>query len=135
MSISAALFGCGVTALWAGASGIADATPLAQGGAPEIPFIRLALALTLGVALAIAAALWLKRRLPAAAAQMKVPALASWLSAPARHITVIESRRVSASADACLLESGGKRYLIVVTAGAIEVLDKSNVNPGPGTAP
>lgn len=112
----------------------ACAAPLAQGGAPEIPLVRLFLALTVGIALALGAALWLKHRLATARATALKTPFSILLRAPPRRITVIESRRLSASADVCLLDCAEKRYLVVVSTGAIVVLNASATpaTPDPG---
>ena len=88
----------------------------------EPPYLRLALALLLGVFIAVIAALALKRLMSGA---IRLPARAghrSWLSLGGREIVVHETHRVSVHGDVCRLGWRGQQYLVLITAGGVTVL-------------
>lgn len=88
----------------------------------EPPYLRLALALLLGVFIAVIAAPALKRLMSGA---IRLPAGAghrSWLSLGGREIVVHETYRVSVHGDVCRLGWRGRQYLVLIAAGGVTVL-------------
>lgn len=95
-----------------GAAHAADASPFSP------PFVRLAFGLVLCSALALAAALILRRF-------MRQGHTLSWRwpKAQERGVAVLESYRLSQHADVCRIASGDAEYLVVVSPGAATVLE------------
>ncbi|MCB5423825.1 flagellar biosynthetic protein FliO [Altererythrobacter sp. CC-YST694] len=95
---------------------------LAGGSSPDIPWLRMLLALAFCIALAFGAVLLLKRHqrgggpiAPSALFQRRG-------QASARRISVIETRRASPTADLCLVECDGETWLLAVTASGATIL-------------
>ncbi len=96
------------------------ATPrLAGGGALDISLTRIVLALLLCMAAAVAAVLILKGK----GGRLDLSGFRAIARVHAdRRIAVLETRRISAHADACLLRCDGIDYLILSSANQQQVL-------------
>jgi hypothetical protein len=95
----------------------------------DVPFLRLALGLLLGVLLALIAALALKRVMNGG---LRLPVKlrgSSWLRVPARQVLVHETHRVSLHGDVCRLGWRGREYLVVVSAGGVTLLAEKDETP------
>jgi len=109
------------------------AAPLATGGAPAIPWLRLAFSLAFCVALAWGMAAVLRRRKSGADASPGARSL-RWFQpwAPAsrsRRIRILETRRASQHGDLCLVELDGKSYFLALTPSGPLVLDRAKAGP------
>lgn len=107
------------------ALGAADQVSMAQtlggGGDVEIPFLRLAAALVVGLLIAFGAALLLKRNLTS---RLKLPSFA-WFNAKVRsrrEIQVHEVHRLSVHADLCRFTAHDKDYVVLVSSNNAQVL-------------
>lgn len=109
-------------ALWLLMMSSAHAQTLGGGQSFELPIARLVVGLLLCSFLAILAAVMIKRFIRGGGAFKPGKSLSSLLRLPARKLRVIESQRISAHADLCLVACDGRRYLIVTSAGAATVL-------------
>lgn len=112
----------GLTA--AGLSGPVSAAKLGTATAPAIPWLRIATAFGLCIALAIAAIL-VVRNLQRGQGVAGLFRHHSGLSGrPGRQIEILETRRISQHADVCLLRCDSTRYLVAASQGTIVLLDK-----------
>jgi hypothetical protein len=58
------------------------------------------------------------------------------LTPAARQISIVETRRINLSADLCIFDYAGERYLVAVGPGGTMLLDKSAVPlPDPEDSP
>ncbi len=96
------------------------AQQLGGGAGPDVSAIRIVAALVVCVAAALALALFISRR----GRPSKISA--DWLTAKLHRgrIAVLETRRVSAHADICLVHCDGKEYLLACGSGDIRVLSE-----------
>jgi hypothetical protein len=102
------------------APGAVHAQQLGGGGSVQIPWVRIALVLIMCLAvLGIALVVMRRKSLPAGLADK----LRKGLGANGR-IRAIESRRISPHADLCLVCCDDIEYLLVCTAGSVELLDR-----------
>jgi len=112
------------------------APALATGSAPDIPWLRLGIAILLGLLLAGAAAWLLRRHAARGGRKRSISHILSHLSPGAkgalhRRIRIVETRRASQHGDLCLVEADGRTYLLALTAGGATLIDRH----GPSTAP
>lgn len=49
------------------------------------------------------------------------------LAPSARHITIVETRRITLSTDLCIFDYAGDRYMVAMGPGGTILLDKSTV--------
>ncbi|HEV7690401.1 MAG TPA: hypothetical protein VGO52_06250 [Hyphomonadaceae bacterium] len=114
----------GLALLAVALAGPVDAQTLGGGGDLEIPFLRIAAALIVGILIAIGAALLLKRHLGAG---IKLPSLFSLQATgrASRQIKVQETHRLSPHADLCRFSVSSREYLVIVSAHGTEVLNVS----------
>lgn len=81
------------------------------------------------IGIAVALILLLRRiragRIPAGAASF----LPRALNPSTRQIAIIETRRINPSADLCIFDYAGERYLVVVGPGGTTLLDRSAAPP------
>ena len=103
----------------------AYAQTLGGGGDLEIPFVRIAAALVVGILIAIGAALLLKQRLSGG---FKLSGLLGSQPSgrPGRQIKVHETHRLSPHADLCRFSVLNRQYLVIVSAHGTNVLDVSS---------
>lgn len=101
----------------------AQGQQLGGGAGPAVSLPQVLAALMLCLAAAFAAALLLRRR-GLSAGWPGLRGLTSALAASSR-IAVIETRRISAHADLCLLRCGGVEYLILCGPAQAQVLSQS----------
>lgn len=94
---------------------------LANGAAPAIPWLRIALAFFFCIALASAAILAMRKFRGADCGGI---GLALRKPSP-RAIEIVEARRVSQHGDVCLMRCHGRDYLFIVTPHQAMLLDKS----------
>lgn len=113
------LAGCVAGVLWPTS---ALARQLGTGAAPEISLIRIGLALLVCIALAIGAAVGL-RRWKVGGRPLGLGALASRLK-PAGRIELIEVRRISLHAELCLLSCHEREFLVVCGPSGIQLLSE-----------
>ena len=87
-------------------------------GDVSAPFLNLALGLAVCTALALAAALLIRRYLLGKSVR-------NWLlpGPPAERVAILESRRISAHADVCRIASTDAEYLVLVGPGVATVLE------------
>ncbi len=112
---------------WTFAAGIgapASAAGLTSGSAPDISWLRIALALVFCLALAAAAALALRKRGSAGTLRFLTHFRAGARALPRPRIRIIETRRASQHGDLCLVEAEGHTYFLALTAGGASLLDK-----------
>ncbi len=88
----------------------------------EPPYLRLALALLLGLFIAVFAALALKRFMSGAISLPAGAGARSWLNLGGREVVVYETHRVSVHGDVCRLGWAGRQYLVLIAAGGVTVL-------------
>lgn len=108
------------------AAGASGASALTGGNDVDIPIIRLFLGLILCVAVAIVAALAIRRM----KAGPNIGAGFASLLTPkpiGREIEVREVHRLSAQAEAVRLHWAGSDYLVIVSNGAIGLIDKRSI--------
>lgn len=99
---------------------LANAQQLGGGGDVGISWIRVILALAICLAVA-AFAIWFLRQRSHPGGMIE--RLRSRLVAKGR-IRTIESRRISPHADLCLVHCDGVEYLLICTAGNVELLER-----------
>ena len=105
------------------ASAPAQAGRLGGGSAPDISIIRILAALVLCALVALAVILIIRVR-------SGRPISLSWQQWPkfggiaAARLEIIESRRISAHADVCLVRCDGRDYLLACGPGGIIVVDQ-----------
>ncbi len=101
---------------------VASAQELGGARSIDIPIAQIFAGLILCSLAAFAIALLMKRRsgrpLPSFRAMLRVGATQSTRDS----IMVLETRRVSPHADACRFTSGGREYLVVITANSCTVV-------------
>lgn len=106
-----------------GLSTPAFAGDLAGGSSPDIPWLRLLLALAFCIAMAFSAVLLLRRQQRGGGPIIGPSALFQGRGkASVRRISVIETRRASPTADLCLVECDGETWLLALTASGTTVL-------------
>jgi hypothetical protein len=88
----------------------------------EPPYLRLALALLLGLFIAVFAALALKRFMSGAIRLPTGGSPRSWLNLGGREVVVYETHRISLHGDVCRLGWAGRQYLVLIAAGGVTVL-------------
>lgn len=106
----------------------AAASQLTTGTGPEIPWLRLAVALAVSTAVAAWAILALRRR-PGTEGQLAA-CFRKICTAPQRRIVILETRRASQHGDLCLLEVEEIRYLIALTANGATLLERRELPDG-----
>lgn len=96
------------------------------GGEPlGVSLGRVVGALVVCTVVAVLAALLIRQR----SGRMDLPALFARIAPPARSIEVLETRRLSPNADVCVVRHGGREYLLLLLAGAAQVLSEETVSP------
>lgn len=107
----------------------AMAARLGTASPPGIPWLRIALAFLLCIALAFGAIMLLRHH----QGRLRWDALARRFSAlptaPRRQIDVIETRRVSQHGDVCLIHCRGRAYLLAIGQGHATLLDQQVLPP------
>jgi len=98
----------------------AEAAQLATGSAPDIPWLRLLIALAVSTTVA-AAAIFALRRKPGSAGPL-VKFFQNLRSAPPRRIFILETRRASQHGDLCLVEVEDAVYLLALTTSGATLL-------------
>lgn len=106
--------------LWSG-NALANATKLGGGGGLDLSLTRIVLSLLLCLGIAISAIVILKRNGGRMNAGALRGLLAKGLPSEAR-IRVIESRRISAHADVCLIRCDEMEYLVLSSAQQQQLL-------------
>ena len=104
----------------------ACAQELGGGSEISIPVVRLVLGLVLSILLALVAALVLLRRQRGRLNGVSLfKPLLNMTPGEEAAIQVIETRRVSAHGDVCLVRSQGQDFLILVTANQLLLLNQT----------
>lgn len=96
----------------------ASAGRLGGGEPPDVSIARIVSALVICVIIAILAALLIRQRGGRIAARR----LLGGVEFGSRAIKVMETRRLSQHADACLIRYDGREYLLLLQAGNAQVL-------------
>ena len=99
----------------------ANAQTLGGGEPIEIPLLRIAAALIVGILIALGAALVLKRQM---GGRFELPRLLNprLPGRSPRRIRIHETYRLSPHADLCRFTASNREYLVIVSASATEVL-------------
>lgn len=105
------------------------AARLGTATSPGIPWLRIALAFLLCIALAIAAVLTLRRHQGRQDWAILTRCFSTMAQVPRRQITVIETRRVSQHGDVCLIHCHGRAYLLAMGQGHATLLDQHSLTP------
>ena len=116
----------------------AMAAQLGTASSPGIPWLRIALAFLLCIALAVGAILLLRRHQGRLRGDGLSRHFAAAAHIPRRQIAVIETRRVSQHGDVCLIHCHGHAYLLAVGQGHATVLNCRPLPPednAPGGMP
>ncbi|HYD85997.1 MAG TPA: hypothetical protein VEA80_00840 [Vitreimonas sp.] len=113
-------FAAGAAAIAVGAGDCAHA--LSLGGEVEVPVIRLVLGFSLCAMLALIAALAL-RRFMNGGFKLPRPLAGGLLGRADREVRVHETHRIGAASEVSRIGWGEREFLIVVTHGAVSVLD------------
>lgn len=105
------------------AAGPAFAATLGTATAPGVPWLRIVFAFAFCIGVAFAA-IWLLR---AYREGRIAQAAAGWFpkrgARAQRQIEVVETRRISAHADVCLLHWQGRSYLLLVGQSGVSLID------------
>lgn len=103
------------------------------GGASGTPvsFVRIASALIVCLIIAVLAALLVRQRSGA----LDLASALRRLAPRTGRIEVIETRRLSPHADACLLRHDDREYLLLLQAGTVRVLLERQTEPSELSAP
>ena len=110
---------------------LASTHRLAGGGDIGVSLGRIVAALLICIIVAVLAALLLRQR----AGHQDLARLFTRFDLRARAIEVVETRRLSPHADICLVRYDGKDYLVLLMAGATQVLSEAPAKIQPqGTA-
>ena len=106
------------------------ATGRLGGGEPlGVSLGRVVGALIVCIVVAVLAALLIRQR----SGRMDLPALFARLTPRAQIIEVVETRRLSPHADLCVVRHGEHEYLLLLLAGAAQVLSDKAVPAAPET--
>lgn len=98
----------------------ASAQVLATGSAPEVSVVRVLAALAICFAAAFALTLaWRSRRSERGGMLARILAFSPQAGS---RIEIVEARRISASADICMIRIDGSEYLIVVGPGGLQLV-------------
>ncbi|MEO1045894.1 MAG: hypothetical protein AAFX04_10675 [Pseudomonadota bacterium] len=99
---------------------------LGGGAAPDIPVLRVVLALVLCLIVAIGVILWLRRRHGHAGGKMP---LAGFLrdSDAATGLNIVETRRLNAHYDSCVIRHNDREYLLLLGPQDAKILSDQPV--------
>lgn len=103
------------------------AAPARLGGGSDlgVSLGRIVAALLICILVALLAILLIRQR----AGKTDLRAIFSRFELRPRAIEVVETRRLSPHADLCLVRHGGTDYLLLLMAGAVEVLNEAHTSP------
>lgn len=108
---------------WALASEPVLAATLGTAAGPGVPWLRIVVAFAFCIGLAIAAIWLLRMYRERRIAQSATGWLAKRKERDQRKIEVVETRRISAHADVCLLRWQGRSYLLLVGQSGASLID------------
>ena len=112
-----------LSALLPTSAALASAHRLGGGGELGVSLGRVVAALLICIMVAALAALLIRQR----TGHRDLGRLFSRLELRTRAIEVLETRRLSAHADICLVRHAGKAYLLLLMAGAAQVLSETSL--------
>ena len=106
-----------------------SAATLGTATAPGVPWLRIVFAFAFCIGLAFAAIWLLRMHREGRIAQSAAGWLPTRGARAQRQIEVIETRRISAHADVCLLQWQGRSYLLLVGQSGVSLIDSDPRDP------
>jgi hypothetical protein len=115
----------GLAATFVGAPTLAWAQHLGGAADIELPFIRLAIGFLFCALLAIVAALAFKRYLRHGGGN-PLKLTKTWLRVLPRKVRVLETHRISPTAEICVFASARHEYLVVISPSGATIIETSD---------